>query len=1169
MLRAFFVIAAALGCFSLLALAQPLDKKGDAGKSKDDGVKFKPKEPGKGKPPEKTGEIGKGPPKFKTPLDKVKLPKDAIVILLDDPLEAAALFGKSVTMSFEEWLTKEERIKFLERQLKPDRKVPFSCKLKGTLEGDFLIFRGAEFDFSTEAPNTIVLLGLQGGHLLDGSELDGQTPIFEHNKDDAYVVLVEKEAKRHRLTMNFRVPVQVKKSASAVLERGIEVSLPGAVVTTMSLEFSGNVKELRCNEMLEKPEAPGRWQLGLAEKSKSVTLAWKESLAPSGNAPLVKAEAQVKVDVDATHVNITGDLFLEDKRPQTKEWRLLLPKQAKVKAPADLAHEPPDDKTPYHVLRAAEATAERWQVAVALRVPRSNPLAIGPFHVLGAFQQHGTISVKMPAEASLGQRLAYARTDGIYDLTQVKNTETEAVFNFNFLAQPVTEKNWNSPAAQKAPLELSWRFEKNQLETQVDHALYAKTVSQGQEIDLATKIHVKALFAGISAIDLKLPQPHPRGMSLIGTAAPGLGFPGMVQWTGMWKTFGSPWDLANPDEFTIQDDLLRDLKSTPLDASGKVRVLLERTLAPKEVKLILKSKVRVPAPHQRLHLELPRPLGTQDRGAKLILRTDEQIEILNGPVNAEEPVPERHRFDMSWDQTPSFLDLAWRPFQREIVSQSTIDITVHEHSAEVKQTLLVPRELIAFGADGKHQVVLKVPRGIDKVAQLVGKDGKTILHVPNQQMLWLPLGVSGDQLELRYDLAITDLHLLHVTPIWPVNASQKDAKVRVWSASAAKARLTDTIVQRGLWKDRGIEFAGKDQFPVLVLQGYGADLPLSLKIEGAPTSALAAFLADRALIQVRNLEDGSQQCLGRYLLRKIHSPQVDVELPRALSHFHVRPVFKIGDKVLQAEAIDQTEKVIRLKLHPELVVLPAILEIAWTIPADGMDRNSFWRTTLPAPVFHSEVMVAEMRWQLITATPMLATSLGRNVRSEVHWSWQNWLLTPEASANSADAEAWLTDKSPAQAGETVTYAFAHLNMQSETVYHLHKRWWLLGCSGLLLVVALGGYFSPLPRLAFWLLLSGLVLAVLSLGIFAPALLPPILFGAQPGMVLVVAAIGVHWVVQERHRHRLEFLPGFRRSKQSSTMLRTNAAKRPREATTVDAPGGPEVAPAPQSNSPEA
>jgi hypothetical protein len=222
-MRSLPVLIAAL-CFSFAALSQPADKKTDPVKGKDDKKaeakgkddkkgdvkgkddgKTKAKEPAKAKPMEKAVETPKEPPKAKTPFDRLKLSKDAIVIILEDPLEALPLFGKLAVMEFDKYLEREERIKALERQLKPDRKVPFSCDLTAELVDEFLYF-DAEFLFSTEAPNTSVVLGLQGGHLYNRGKLDGEEPIYDHNKDDGFVVKVAKEEK-HRLTCSFRVPV--------------------------------------------------------------------------------------------------------------------------------------------------------------------------------------------------------------------------------------------------------------------------------------------------------------------------------------------------------------------------------------------------------------------------------------------------------------------------------------------------------------------------------------------------------------------------------------------------------------------------------------------------------------------------------------------------------------------------------------------------------------------------------------------------------------------------------------------------------------------------------------------------------------------------------------------------------------------------------------------------
>jgi hypothetical protein len=355
-----------------------------------------------------------------------------------------------------------------------------------------------------------------------------------------------------------------------------------------------------------------------------------------------------------------------------------------------------------------------------------------------------------------------------------------------------------------------------------------------------------------------------------------------------------------------------------------------------------------------------------------------------------------------------------------------------------------------------------------------------------------------------------------------------------------------------MWKEHSIEkVEGVDQFPLMVLQTFGSDLRLSLKIENATTTP-AAFLAERALIQVRVLNDGGQECRARYLIHRIQAPHVDIELPR----FRDLTTFTIGKNPLNFEIIDAGDK-IRVKLYPEikpeLVALPAVLEIKYTIPADALERNSFWRTTLHAPVFHSAVVIREMRWQLTTAKPMIAVSLERNAQAFVQWSWQSWLPTPESSVTSADWSSWLTAKDAVQPPEAVTFSFAHITTQPETVYHLSREGWLLGCSGILLIVTLGGFFSPLPRSVFWLLLLGLALAILTLGVFWPEL-APIAFGSQPGVVLFLVFVGVHWLLQERYRRQLVFLPGFSRTKPGSTLVRANAAKRPREVSTVDAPG---------------
>src|SRR5207253_6679596 len=109
----------------------------------------------------------KDPPKpldaKKTPLDKMKAPPGSIFVVVEDLKEALSLVPKAFVLSPEKYQELLERIAFLENQLKGEKKTPHACKLVGKAEGDSVALE-AEFVFSTEKPNTTVVLGLQGAH---------------------------------------------------------------------------------------------------------------------------------------------------------------------------------------------------------------------------------------------------------------------------------------------------------------------------------------------------------------------------------------------------------------------------------------------------------------------------------------------------------------------------------------------------------------------------------------------------------------------------------------------------------------------------------------------------------------------------------------------------------------------------------------------------------------------------------------------------------------------------------------------------------------------------------------------------------------------------------------------------------------------------------------------
>src|SRR5438045_4985079 len=108
MLRTVAMLAAmSLGYFSLVALAQSTsqpDKKTEAPKGKDDKKSDGPKgkdDKAKGKGPD----AAKGTPKPAISLDKLMLPKDAIVVVVDSVLEGLSKFpnAKRVILDADVW----------------------------------------------------------------------------------------------------------------------------------------------------------------------------------------------------------------------------------------------------------------------------------------------------------------------------------------------------------------------------------------------------------------------------------------------------------------------------------------------------------------------------------------------------------------------------------------------------------------------------------------------------------------------------------------------------------------------------------------------------------------------------------------------------------------------------------------------------------------------------------------------------------------------------------------------------------------------------------------------------------------------------------------------------------------------------------------------------------
>jgi hypothetical protein len=79
------------------------------------------------------------------------------------------------------------------------------------------------------------------------------------------------------------------------------------------------------------------------------------------------------------------------------------------------------------------------------------------------------------------------------------------------------------------------------------------------------------------------------------------------------------------------------------------------------------------------------------------------------------------------------------------------------------------------------------------------------------------------------------------------------------------------------------------------------------------------------------------------------------------------------------------------------------------------------------------------------------------------------------------------------------------------------------------------------------------LAVAAAALRWPMALANVAYGCEPGAVVLVAFAAVQWLLHERYRRQVVFLPSFSRGRAGSSLLRAGAQRPHGEPSTVDAP----------------
>jgi hypothetical protein len=1043
----------------------------------------------------------------------------------------------SVTLTRKQYEELLEKIARLEGAGKAE--TPTTCKVSGRVAGDVAHLK-AEFEFQTGSRRTRVALGCTQGYSTD-ARIDNHLPKLSWGPD-GFSVQVD-EAGDHHLVLEIDLALSARERAA---ERGFDLDLPAAVATTLELELPPGVKKAvvrttgkRTTSQDEfKTEAPANEPsrlkppaLGLVER---LEVSWK---APAAGPLLLQVQSsRVVVSVDQERVATHAEITVGASRGQFQEFQIAVPDKAEVHGPKDderverIDPRQPDGRCTVHL---KQPTTDPLTLAIDVAHPRSGgPAPVGPFVVVGVAPQGGDIFVTAPADTTLDYR---AQAESRYrviprDPSKEERDDTATTLALRYNTLPGADKG-GPPFLELDVGRLSYVVMAG-----LSHTLRLVR-GEGGAPDawrLTTTLDAKASNSEVDHLFVALPANFALDRDAVMQGPP----------------------LAVPTEVVV----------SPPDQNGQVRLDLRPKR--KAFKLTLEGQYTLPAAPGdagKLTAGLPRLVGrakadpeavvVSERGAVVSVELPRGLEFVpprDGPT-WEVDKAEGKKATWTADRWPPAVEVGWRPYRTELIVNGEARVTLQGRQASVVHRLWLPK-----GQAVPEQLPLAVPAEVigltvagdkEEPPQREGKDGAPTV----------PLAPPADQdhpLVLRYAFRLPQQAAapVKVPLVWPRLATGGETRVCVWSDPGTRPSWGD-----GPWEVRRTEeVKDEDRYPSLVLltRQPGAPLALALGEEGG--ADLATFRVERVLMQVTVGNDGQQTYRARFRLGQLAASAIDVTLPQPL--FRPNPSdlksVLIAGKAAAWRPVDEAGKEVpvsptaRVQVPAGLAGKPVVLEINYTL----LPNRTVLHTELRPPLLRGDPGAAPVRWQVALPpswVPLSQDALG----PEYGWGRRGWLFALHPTVPAGEFERWFAEPDPVPP-DAPTFPDPSVSVWRSSpeplrLSYVPEQAWLLVCSLTLLIVGLALAFVSLPRAVFWGTLAALGVGALLAGLFWPGVLGAVLYGCQPGALVLLPVLGLQWLLHQRYRRQVVFLPGFTRLKAGSSLVRGGG--RPREPSTVDAP----------------
>lgn len=1087
------------------------------------------------------------------PVQEPKAPASAIkgqeVKLPDGTYLWTGEGDRRVSLSPQDLRKLQEQIDQLKKQLESRKAVaPSSCMIHARVSkrGDHMVtVLSLTYAFRTTSPGSAIALGGRKGFLVS-ARLDGSSlPVLE-TVDDGFAALVA-DVGEHTLKLEVEAPIT---SRGTKPEVGFEIGLPRAAITTLLLDSPGpNVKRVNLTTRTPDPSQPMKpaelrrlpaldlkhlaarpgqeqgYPLGPVD---SLEVTWDPPAASSQPADLVQtAELDISVLLNEGFVETTAKFKL---RGPATEWKLTAPAISSVSAErtsgaADAGPiQPPavtrpngTTKTDWKVEFPTGSSPSDWTITAVVRQPRPKedaknhgPFPIGPFSVRDVLRQTGTVRVT----AARNTRFVFKHGP---DLRRVELPgpieDDQSTAFFRLATGPMGAKAATAPLltleaipqAGRVVVTPSYRLAWTEAGWKVRAELRITPIRT--EVD-AIAIEVPGVWRGLEASPAELVEG-------IQQAAPKSGFwnaaaehllgartPVVIRLAAVHK---QPFDLI--------------LTATLPTAPGMTEVLLPFPRFPDTTERDTTVSASVPD-----GLELRGEAREWDGKFAAVWGTP--LTPATGPDGkSSKAVTTVTGHDSAG---LSGVLLAWQTHRPDLAADIRAEVTVFDRQIVVQQQFRLrspdplPRPIRFRGppaAVGLRMVATPSP------LEHVGP-GEWTLNPP----------ADAREFVLTFNFAIPvpprsteegEPGKIAVGLLWPATATRFDTTVRVWSNASTGQSLK--LASPG-WRELSAEpVPDRDALPALVLFSSSENAFVLDVREAAEASSVAVWV-DRGLIQAWVADDGAARYRARFLVRRWLIPSLEIRLPGSIAG--TQPEFlRDGLRVDSVSVPDANNgRSFRIPLGSES--RPgrfAIIEVRYQLPASRAEPMELHPPTVVGASFAGPV-----RWQ-VSVSPGTVPIVAAGATPEIQWQWRGTGLSPCASGTDEELERWLREGlEPGQASDSSGLSVVARQTIPGAIafYRIPRFAFITGCSVTVFFVCLILLRLPYPVLGPTIAVAAGGVGVAA--IYFPHVVAQIAAATQPGLLAVLAVVGIQFGIRWSYRHRITHLPGFSRGVPEAT-----------------------------------